>query len=220
MDGIVRANRSSTLVLCIFVGLLILATSGCMGLMTQMMWVIRGHDVAPAFDGLKKKQVAIVCLSDSSNFGPDAVATGLTSKLTADMTKNMGKGFSIIPQVRIDSWMDTHGWENVDPGELGKELGADAVVVVEVDSFTIHEGTTMLKGRCNVSATVHDIAETGGTVYSMGPERFVWPGSGVASLQVGEHEFHSLYLTRLATFIGQNFYKHDGTMAVRSDSNF
>lgn len=198
---------------------IIVPSVGCMGVMSQVMWVLKGHDVQPKFPGLEKKRVAVVCVSDQSTFGPDSVTISVARMLSANLLKNV-KDIEIIPQSKIENWKDSNGWGDLDELEIGKGVNADMVVWVEIPSFSIHEGSTMLKGRAQITTNVFDINKGGSLVFTSGEEEFVYPRDGRPSLQISERDFESKYIEKLAVYIGQNFCKHDQYNKVESNSNF
>ena len=88
-------------------------------------------------------------------------------------------------------------------------MNADMVLVIEVSSYSLYEGSTMYKGRSNLTSTVYDLTKGGQVIFTKGPEDYVFPSQGVPALQTSERNFESMYLAKLTQFLSRRFYPHE-----------
>ena len=55
----------------------LIGSTGCIGAMAQLLYVIKGHKSPADFAGLEGKRVAVVVVSDASAYGPDTLTLSL-----------------------------------------------------------------------------------------------------------------------------------------------
>jgi hypothetical protein len=205
-----RASLMMIPLLCLF------AFSGCQQL-AQVLYVIKGHKVAPRFEGLNEKQVAVVCVSDQSAYGPDTLTYSLSKYVSVKLSQGLKKS-TVVSPAKIENWMDQHGWDDSNVVRLGKDLKADMVVVIEIGSYSIHEGQTLLKGRADTTVTVYDIEKNGQVAFVDGPDEFVFPENGRPAIQTSERKFETFYLSRLTDRISKLFIEHDKMESFADDA--
>jgi hypothetical protein len=210
-----RVKRGLTLVV---LALVCSSSVGCIQEMAQLLYVIKGHDVPPAFEGLSEKKVAVVCNSDARAFGPDSLSVTIAKHIGISMAASKDK-ISVISPKRVESFIDENGWsEDESPVKLGEAVGADYVVVIEIENYTIHEGATLFKGRSDWTASVYDMEKDGSVTFAKGPELFVFPETGRPALQTTERQFESFYLSRLCDRISKLFITHDKMASYADDA--
>ena len=203
------------LALIIAAGLLTLP--GCVGFLSQLIYTIKGNDVEPPFDGLNGKRVAVVCVSDASAYGPDTLSYTISQAVGILLSNGLDKESQIIAPARIESWIDSQGWNETEYVELGKGVEADMVVAIEIGSYSLTEGSTLFQGRSDVTVTVYDIEEGGQVPYSAAPEHFVFPRHARPSIQISEREFEAFYLAHLTQMVAHHFIVHDRLEAFALD---
>jgi hypothetical protein len=216
MNATLRNSERSLL----FVALILtcVVSSGCIQEMAQLLYVIKGHEVAPAFEGLEGKKVAVVCNSDANAFGPDSLSVTIAKHISIAMSASNDK-ISVVSPKRVEAFIDENGWSDGDsPEKLGKAVAADFVVVIEIENYSIHEGATLFKGRSDWTASVYDMEKDGSVTFAKGPELFVFPETGRPSLQTSERQFESFYLTRLCDRISKLFVTHDKMASYADDA--
>ena len=196
---------------------LMLATTGCIGGMAQLLYVIKGHKSPAEYPGLADKRVAVVCVSDASAYGPDTLSYTVSKHVSIKLA-NSDEKISLVPPGEIEEFLDLNGWDESQIGSLGAEVKADMVVVIEVGAYTIHEGSTLFKGRSDLTVKVFDIEKDGQQVYERGPEEFVFPENGRPSLQTSERQFEAFYLARLTDYISNLFIEHDRLDSFADDA--
>lgn len=216
MDGMIRRFACLRI---LTVALLVIPTAGCIGLAAQTLYVLKGHKNPAKFDGLKKKRVAIVCVSDSESMGSDSVTVRISQLVTAQLLQQV-KGIEIVPHSDIKSWQDSNSWEKLDYAEVGRGVNAEMVLAIEISSYSLDEGATMFKGRSEITTFVFDMEKNGSQVFTQGPEQFTFPRNGRPKMQTSQREFENKYLAKLSIYISQNFFKQDRFEAVENDSSF
>jgi hypothetical protein len=212
MDGAGRRIAVSMLL----IGALGLTLSGCVGVPAQIMYVIFGHKVEAEFEGLNDKKVAVVCLSDASSYGSNTLTFNVERRVAARLQKNVPK-IQLIPQSTVDNWKDQHGWDESDLVQIGRGVGADRVLGIEISSYSLHDGPTMYKGKVVVTSTVFDINDQA-IVYQIGPEEHQFPKSGRSSLQMSEGEFELQYLDKLCEHLARRFYEYEKVDGIAEDA--
>lgn len=198
--------------------LLVLTTStGCINQMAQLLYVIKGHQVPPKFDGLQGKRVAVLCLSDASAYGPDTLTYTVSKHVGIKIAQGV-KEVEVVGPGKIESWIDENGWEESRVVSLGKGVNADMVIVIEIGSYSIHEGATMYKGNADLTVTVYDIEKNGQISFADGPDIFSFPENGRPSIQTSDRQFESFFLARLTEHISKLFVAYDKMESFADDA--
>ena len=193
------------------------SSTGCIGAMSQLMYVIKGHKVPAKYEGLEGKKVAVLCLSDASAYGPDTLTYTVAKFVSVKLAQGV-KDAEIISPAKIENWIDENGWEESNVVPLGKDVGADMVVVVEIGSYSIHDGATIYKGNADLTISVYDIEKNGQVSFVHGPDVFAFPENGRPAIQTSERKFETFYLARLTEYIARLFVPHDKMEAFAEDA--
>ncbi len=218
MAGTMDGSRKFIVTGIVLPLIMLLAFSGCIGTAAQMLYILKGNKAKAAYSGLKNKRVAVVCISDASSYGPDALTQTLAKSLSAQLKMNVKK-VTIIPYAEIENWKDQNGWAEVDPVQLGKDLEAQMVVALEMTGYSIREGQTMYKGRSTITTTVYDIDEDGEINFVHGPEYFEFPKSHARpAIGTSEAQFESAYLARIVAYTSRLFYDYEKTETFGEDA--
>ena len=123
----------------------------------------------------------------------------------------------MVSNQRVDDWIDQHGWDMIDFVAIGRGVEADTVVAVDVDSFSLHDGATMFKGRANVHVVVYDM-QSGQEVFAHSPPQLEFPTTaGIPATSTSEREFRKMFLDAVAGRIARNFYAFDINEDVAGD---
>ena len=210
-------KRMGRQLICLIMLLLCFApTVGCVGLFANFLNVMGAGLMPAAFDGLEGKRVAVVCVSNSEVFGPTTNASDISNSVTR-LLKAKVKKIELVPTQRIDEWVDENGWEMIDFVSLGRAVDAEHVVAVDIDTFSLHEGGTMYKGRANLHVVVYDTHD-GTEVYSHSPPEIEFPmNAGVPAVSTSKAEFRKMFLAHVANRIARNFYAFDINEDVAAD---
>lgn len=211
MDGIRRTLLPTTLVL----GAL-LVIPGCIGASAQLLYLIYGNKISAQYEGLNDKKVAVICVSDASAYGPNTLTFSVEKKV-ADRLSRFVPGIKVIPQSAVDNWKDQYGWDESDFVQIGRGIGADAVVAIEISAYSLHEGSTMYKGRATVTSTVYNI-QSESVAFQAGPEDYQFPKSGRPAMQITERQFESAFLEKFCEYLARRFYEYEKTDTIAEDA--
>ena len=194
-------------------------TSGCGILATMAYWVHGPSKMPPKFTGLEKKRVAVVCLDANSLGGPGGEADAIARAVTLNLSQNV-PGVNMVRQQEIANWMDTQSQDLTDYRDVGRGVKADMVVGIDLRSFSIHEGQTLLKGRSSVGVKVFDMTKGGEVVYESPPNEISWPESGARHVTENEANFRTIFIHTLAQRIAREFYAYEMNIDFGSDARF
>ena len=202
MDGKCRFLPHWALGLCALI-----AIPGCVGASAQLLYLIYGNNVSAQFEGLNGKKVAVVCVSDASAYGPNTL-TFSVERLVADKLSQHVPKIQIISQSTVDNWKDQYGWEESDFVQIGRGIGADAVVAIEISAYSLHEGSTMYKGQASVTSTVYNVKNQS-VAFHVGPEDYQFPKSGRPAMQITERQFETAFLEKFCEHLARRFYEYE-----------
>jgi hypothetical protein len=184
------------------------ASSGCVGLLSNLLHAVQGEFVQAEFDKLAGKRVAVVAISDSSAWSDDQAAK-LVARQVGESIEIEVLDTDIVPESEVDQWRDTNGWDTVDLEGLGKGVKADYVIYVELSDLVVRDGQTLYRGRVAVTTTVHDVAADR-TVFRKSIPEFLYPVStGVYASETTEPRFRRAFLEVLAKRIARYFHPYD-----------
>jgi hypothetical protein len=195
--------------MALLVVLLTLPAVGCASAIATAIWAMGGGNTPPEYDGLKNKKVAVVCRPPSSmQFQDPRIARDLASELGRQLQANCKK-VTLVDERKLESWCDSNTWDEF--SEVGKALGADVVVGIDLEQFSIHEGQTLYKGRSNVTLVVQDCKdEEGKRLFEKTMPQVIFPPNNcVPASDIQAPQFRRNFIKVLADQIGRHFYAHD-----------
>ena len=183
------------------------AVLGCKSGMESFALLYEGYDIPAEWDGLKGKTVAIVCKPlTSEEFSTSGAARALTEGICDRLKANI-KDIHLIDSQKVAALVDEKGMD--DYLEIGKELKADKVVAIDIESFSVLDGQTLFRGRSTVSIRVYDVADKH-VEWRKSPPRFEYPRIGsTPAADIGEMEFRNEFVAILAEHVARYFYPHD-----------
>lgn len=192
---------------------------GCLGLAANVVNVVRGYTVEPEYPGLEGKRVAIVTVTDSSQYSDDASARILSRRVSEILSTELSKKkVSLVREDEVHQWRDRNGWDAIEFLDIGRGVKADKVIGIEMVGLRLRDGATLYRGRAGVMVTVYDVAE--GTVeFRKNLEEFTYPKSaGMYTTETTESKFRNLYLGVLASTIARSFHGYDHSDTVAMDA--
>ncbi len=127
------------------VGLLCAANSGCMGLAlaANVINAVKGYTVDAEFKGLREKRVAVVTLTDSSQYSDDASARILSRRIS-DILRTEVKDIELVREDEVQQWRDRNGGDAVEFLDIGRGVKADKVLGVELTNLKLRDGAHAL----------------------------------------------------------------------------
>ncbi len=182
---------------------------GCVGLLSNLLYDNR---MVPArYEELAEQKVAVVCVSGDSIYTPHSTATDLAARVEQLLKKNV-KDIEVIDQNKVADWIDNNDWDLIDYDyrKIARGVGADKLVAIELDSFSMREGGTMYKGKCDVNVSVYDMTTDGEETLILDAFPIKYPTNGAVSTAARtERQFRSQFLKVIAHDVAKSFYRHD-----------
>ena len=212
--------RRSSDQLCLVVVILSLAITatagGCASGLAAAVWLIKGPNIDAEFDVLREKKVAVVCRPmDFSQYRNPTVPKDIARGVGKLVMLNVPK-IEVLDQRKVDEWMDNNTWDEY--LEVGKALGADLVLGVDLESFSIYEAQTLYRGKANVNITVVD-CNTGEVIVEKPLPQSIYPPNAVKTTdEMQESEFRREFVRVLNDQIARHFYAHDPRADFAADA--
>ena len=212
-----RWMRTRQLVVLPLLAFTLLTQPGCLGIVANLMNVVRGHTVKPEYNGLEGKRVAVVTLTDSSQYSDDASAR-ILGRRVSDILHTEVKNIKIVREDEVQQWRDRHGWDAIEFLDIGRGVKADKVVGIEMTGLRLKDGATLYRGRAEVTVSVYDIA-TDSLEFRRHLDDFTYPvTAGMYTSETTETKFRGLFLGVLASKIGRYFHGYDFSDTVALDA--
>ncbi len=202
-----KAPQQTLVFLIILVLPIIACTSGC-AVLYQLAYG-EGHIIEAKYPGLKGRRVAVVCVMNPSTYGDSATSTRIAERVERILREKVEE-IEMVRQDEIADWMDTNDWDETDFVEIGRGVKADMVVAIDVEGFSTHESTTLLKGRAELTTTVYDITQNDKEVFRTRDRNFSFPKShAIPAIANDPREFEQIFIERLAVHIAKDFHDYD-----------
>ncbi len=195
------------------------SSSGCVGTMAQLANVWNDGIRADAeFDDLKGKRVAIVCVSDASLYGLDRASEMLGGNLELILRKEV-KGIKLVRQAEVLDWIDNNDWNKIDFSEIGRGVGAELLIAVELSSYRLNNGSTLFQGHADVTTSVYDVTNNGVLVFRQTLPSFQFPKNGGRSItDMNQARFEQQFIHMLSQKIANYFYDYELPNEFASDA--
>jgi hypothetical protein len=203
--------------LCLVATTLSLTAPGCGLIATVAYWVHGPVKVPAKYTGLEQKRVAVVCLDANSLGGPGGEADAI-AKVVGITLANKIEGIDVVRQSEIADWIDNKGEDLTDYRDVGRGVKADMVVGIDLASFSLHEGQTLLKGRARVGIKVYDMIRNGEVVYDAPATEISWPETGSRHVTENEANFRTIFIHTLAQKIAHHFYAYEAIEDYAGDA--
>lgn len=194
---------------------LLLCQPGC-GFMSHVMYWVRGNSVEAKFSGLNKKKVAVVCF-DTNLSGPGNVADALAKSVGTKLAMNVPK-VKVVEHQKVTDWIDEQSEHVSDFKDVGRGVKADMVVGIDLDTFSTHDGSTLLRGRARVKVTVYDLTKNGEVVYQTPIQDVLFPENGPRPVTENEAAFRAVFIDVLSTRCAKDFYAYDRMLDFGTDT--
>jgi len=195
-----------------------LMQGGCVGLLSNLLYDNR---MVPArYDGLGKQKVAVVCVSGDSIYTPHSTSTELAVRVEQLLKTNV-KEIQMIDQNKVADWIDNNDWDLIDYDyrKIGRGVGADKLVAIELASFSMHQGGTMYKGQCEANVSVFDMTAGGEETQILDAFPIKFPANGAISTAARtERQFRNDFLKVISHDVAKSFYRHDRREDMALDS--
>ena len=189
---------------------------GCIGMAANLINAVRGYSIDPEYNGLQGQRVAVVAVTDSSQFSDDAAAR-ILSRRVADMLLSKVKNIKLVREDEVQQWRDRNGWDALEFIDIGRGVKADKVVGIEVSDMRLRDGATLYRGRAGVTVAVYDVP-SGSIEFRRHIDEFTFPvNAGMYTSETTEAKFRSRFLGVLAERIARHFHGYDFADTVAMD---
>jgi hypothetical protein len=203
-------------------GLLVLvAAGGCANGLANVMYIFQGrNDVKAQYAGLSGKRVAVVCRPLATMQYRNANPAKDMGQYVSNLLKQNVPKIQLVSRNEIDKWIDENESNFDDFVAIGQALKADIVIGIELESFSIYQGsTTLYQGKADAHVAVYDVKKGGDAAWSTRlPEVTYPPNTAIASSDMSEAEFRRRFISKVAEHIGRYFYDHDSTVDFGIDA--
>lgn len=180
---------------------------------------ISGHTktVTPEFDKLPGTRVAVLVWTDPSTLFdyPHArleLATFVADKLSAEMRRRKLETHVVSPP-DVEDFIQKNIRSQVDPQSVGRAVGADYVIFLEVIRFQMRDRDhpQFLRGQIEATVVVHDIRAEFDELksYPLTPVNCLYPDGGPVTLSaVNSPLIREGAYRRFAEIVARKFYEH------------
>ena len=213
-----RSRRASSWFLpaVLVVGTILFTQAGCLGLYSNLMHAVGADKVPAEYEGLEDSRLAIVTVTDGSQYSNDASARILSRRIGEILLKEVDD-VTLVREDLIEQWRDSNGWDSIDFVAIGKGVKADKLLGIELTNLRLRDGATLYRGRADAIISVVDVA-TGEILYRRELDEFTFPTSaGQYTSETTEPKFRKLYLHMLAKQISRSFYPWDFNETIAID---
>ncbi|MCU0719127.1 MAG: hypothetical protein MUC83_05445 [Pirellula sp.] len=191
------------------------ASTGCVSLLSNVLYVIKGKDTPAEFDELKDKKVAVL-VSNNGVHTWDAVSVVLAKHINLHLGTKVKK-IKLIGQDMVEGVCQDQPLGQMDMEQVASRLGADYIIDASIADLKLREGQTLFRGRCTSAVVVYKKGETVPVFRKSFPE-YIYPSTGAPVTEMEEAAFQSAYLTLVAGRIARVFYPYDPTEDVAMDA--
>lgn len=165
------------------------------------------RETKKSFTG-KKQKVAVVCYApDKVKWDFDKIDRELSFYVTHRLKNHK---IIVIDPDQVNAWVEANpDWDK--PDELGEAAGADYVVYIELDEFSLYEenSSNLYRGRTKGMVSVYEMENgEGEVIYEKDLDSKYPIHSPVATSEKSFYDFKTLYMSRLSEEIGRLFYEH------------
>ncbi|MCH8148949.1 MAG: hypothetical protein IH987_13380 [Planctomycetes bacterium] len=210
--------------LCVVIAVLlpVVTATGCLRnlLLWPILLVSGGPKVDAEYDGLEDQRVAVVCISSLSTYGPDSTTDVLAREIQSILAKRVDD-IKFVDRQAIHKWTDTHEWNQDDYRKLGREVGADMVLAIELTSYSLHAGQTLYQGKADINVSVFDMTNRGKKVYQQDISDYRFPAhSPTPTIGLPQPQFERMFIQTLAREIGNLFHDYELPTRFARDGTF
>ena len=168
-----------------------------------------GHKIEAKYKGLEDKRVAVVCVMNPSTYGGDGLTSAQIASTVEYILRQNVPGIDVVDQDEVSDWLDNNDWDESDYVEIGRGVNADMLVAIDIESFRLHESTTLFKGRAAVMTRVFDL-QRGKDVFRTKDHEFTFPTSHpVHETATRAKSFERIFIQVLSEHVAKNFYDYN-----------
>lgn len=140
---------------------LLISAIGCQSLIFTAAYLIKGRDVDPEYNFLKKgeKKIVVICRSSAMNqFQTETVPREITKKVSNLLKNNVkNKKLEVVDYRKVEQWLDDCSQVFEDFDQIGADFKADYVIGIELQAFQVRESTSTMQGKANWVVKTYDM---------------------------------------------------------------
>lgn len=212
-------SRRSHLVGLGFIALCFATSAGCIGQMLATgVYLAQGGNLIPAeYDGLEDARVVIVCRPPMSHEYRHAGASQAIGRRISALLAEHVDGIDVVDSREVDNWADESDFNEFK--ELGRAVGADKLVHVDLADFSLYKGRTLYQGNADVTVSVYDMVDGERLVWERSLGEVLYPRhSGIPAQDKPVSQFQREFQEVVASAVALHFYKHDPHSAFAIDA--
>lgn len=200
--------------------------TGCQSGLFTALYLLKGTDVKPEFDILRKgeKRVVVVCRSLTSN----SYEVQNTPRLIAAQVSNLlyqnvqNKKLKVVEPLKVETWLDDCNNDFDNFLEIGrdKSIEADIVIGIEIYGFRIRDPHSpyMVQGNCELSVKAYD-CKTGEELASKKLAVVDPPNMPISGGPGLEAAFRPEFIKVVSQQVAMLFHDHDPHKKSRMDAD-
>ncbi|MDR0869283.1 MAG: hypothetical protein LBN39_00675 [Planctomycetaceae bacterium] len=200
--------------------------AGCQSGLFTALYLIKGTDVKPKYDILRKgeKRVAVVCRSLASNSyevqnAPRLIAAQVSNLLYKNV---QNKKLKVVEPAKIEAWLDdcNNDFDNFVEVGRDKSIEADIVIGIEIYGFQIRDPHSpyMVQGNCQLNVKAFD-CKTGEVLASENLTVIDPPNMPISGGPGLETAFRPQFIQVVSQQIAILFHDHDPNKSRRMDAD-
>ena len=210
------SQRYGYLAIALILAATVLPATGC-NVFTLAAYMIKGTDVPAEYAGLREKKVAIVCrpIGDLS-YRDSSVAKHLAREIGTLLKQRVPK-IELVDPRKVEAFTDENSWDEF--VDVGEAIGADIVVGVDLQSFSLYQSQVLFQGKADVMFGIYECGGDGLPVFEkILPQTLYPPNTPRPTTEITESEFRRKFVSMMADQIGRHFYAHDPGMDFAMDA--
>jgi hypothetical protein len=144
----------------------------------------------------------------------DRQLTELLARQMTEMSKGNDEKLTVIPPRKVEAYKNSHpNWREDELEKIGKDLDADYVIYLEINSLSLYErrSTDLFRGRASISINLVDVRHPEDHIP---PEQFscVYPSGARGPVPVGfdvqPMQFRQDFLSNVAQRLARYFVRY------------
>jgi hypothetical protein len=199
------------------VSLGLVSSTGCLAFVANFVRVIKGNDSPAEFDEFKDKKVAVLAITPAG-YNADASGIIMSSHVHALLATNVKK-IQMVNQEEVSRIISDFAANEREMSLIGKRLGADYLIAVEVKNLKLKDGQTLYRGSSTSTVSVYKVEDGSSPVFQKVLPDFIFPTTGFPITDTDEATFQRFYLAEVAQRMARHFYPYDPSVDVAKDAS-
>jgi hypothetical protein len=168
---------------------------------------VAGPNPSVEFPGLENKKVVVVCRSLARLPYHDAGTPREVALAVGRLLARYDPRIKVVDQQKVSAWTDEHAWGQFP--EVGRALGAEVVLGIDLTGFELVAGTSLYRGRAALEVKVFDLSKAEGqeVVFARSLPQVAYPaGAAIPFSDSSEPEFRHRFVLVLADQVARPFF--------------